>query len=300
MRAIVYASVLTTVFLGCSAPPVALTVCADGGGTFGDVNLASDPNNCGCLGRVCTASPHEVPYCERGQCTTPCAPGYAHCSADPSARCEVDIHHDVDNCGACGVVCNLPHASTSQCSDGRCVVERCASGWGDCNGDPADGCEEYLQTNRTHCGACRNACPGDGTTGQRCLSGRCGCPTGSTYCADSQRCVDLANDLSNCGGCGLRCGALPNGTPRCAQGMCVVSSCNAGWDDCDRLTTNGCEVDLRSAVGNCGACGMRCPGAPRANIGCQAGICQITSCDTGAYNCNHVYADGCENAMACM
>ena len=45
------------------------------------------------------------------------------------------------HCGACGIVCEIPHA-VNRCVSGRCEIERCAADWFDLNGDPSDGCED--------------------------------------------------------------------------------------------------------------------------------------------------------------
>jgi hypothetical protein len=41
------------------------------------------------------------------------------------------------NCGTCGKTC----PANTVCSDGTCV---CTTSFGDCNNDPADGCEAAL------------------------------------------------------------------------------------------------------------------------------------------------------------
>ncbi len=47
---------------------------------------------------------------------------------------------DIYNCGACGIVCDLDHASPS-CVNGECVILSCDNGWYDVNSIPGDGCE---------------------------------------------------------------------------------------------------------------------------------------------------------------
>ena len=47
---------------------------------------------------------------------------------------------DIYNCGACGVVCDLSHA-TPACVAGVCTVASCNNGWYDVNSLPGDGCE---------------------------------------------------------------------------------------------------------------------------------------------------------------
>lgn len=53
---------------------------------------------------------------------------------------------DVNNCGGCGFVCNLPNA-ISGCNFATCIVISCMLGFADVNGNPSDGCEINLATN---------------------------------------------------------------------------------------------------------------------------------------------------------
>jgi hypothetical protein len=104
-------------------------------------------------------------------------------------------------------------------------------------------------------GACIDAGAGGGT-----------CPTGLVDCAGS--CVDLREDGSNCGHCGTVC-ALAHSRSVCDAARCVVSSCDAGFDNCDDLHASGCETDLLNDPKNCGGCGNVCAGAT-----CVAGLCR--------------------------
>ena len=52
----------------------------------------------------------------------------------------IDPETDPRNCGDCGVVCVVPHAS-AVCEDTRCGVGICDDGWGDCDGLEDNGCE---------------------------------------------------------------------------------------------------------------------------------------------------------------
>jgi len=97
--------------------------------------------------------------------------------------------------------------------DGRCV---CSPGRGDCDGDPANGCETDLLATDLHCGTCGQAC--GGTT--RCSDGLCrggGCRAPLVGCG--MQCADLLTDPRHCGSCGASCGP---GTPRCCNGACAA------------------------------------------------------------------------------
>jgi hypothetical protein len=76
-----------------------------------------------------------------------------------------------------GGACPPMHHATYACGPTDaglgCVVAACDPDWGNCDGDPANGCETDIRTNPLHCGACQQICPTDphGTTA--CTSGAC-------------------------------------------------------------------------------------------------------------------------------
>jgi hypothetical protein len=62
---------------------------------------------------------------------------------------------------------------------------------------------------------------------------------------------------------------LPNATAACASGNCQLQSCNLGFGNCDGMSGDGCESNLNTDLGNCGACGRACfTGAM-----CVGGLC---------------------------
>src|SRR5207249_3812648 len=69
----------------------------------------------------------------------------------------VDTAGDARNCGGCGMACSAAHSSAS-CAAGQCQPGACDPGWGDCNGNPADGCEANLHTDVDNCTACGVGC----------------------------------------------------------------------------------------------------------------------------------------------
>ena len=128
-----------------------------------------DVNNCGACGNVC--KPDEV--CRFGadgnyECAPTCEKlGLKSCEGGFCA----DTLNDADHCGGCGLACPLPGPhQLSACKKGLCEVA-CAEGFGDCNGDPTDGCEVDLRVHPQHCGACGAAC--DLSLGQPCVEGKC-------------------------------------------------------------------------------------------------------------------------------
>src|SRR5262245_37279460 len=78
-----------------------------------------------------------------------CPPGFADCDGDPSNGCEGALSTSADNCGACGVKCQVAAHEAPLCSAGACI-RVCDTGFADCNGDPADGCEVDTLSDLAH------------------------------------------------------------------------------------------------------------------------------------------------------
>lgn len=66
------------------------------------------------------------------------------CAEDVCGAECTDLATDPRNCGACGVVCAAVQGE-AVCDDGVCVLGDCDEGWGDCDGDPATGCETAVE-----------------------------------------------------------------------------------------------------------------------------------------------------------
>lgn len=64
--------------------------------------------------------------------------------------------------------CAVPNGEAS-CADGACTLQACGLGWGDCDGDPVNGCETSLRTSPEHCGRCGRRCE----AGSVCSGGTC-------------------------------------------------------------------------------------------------------------------------------
>jgi hypothetical protein len=148
----------------------------------------------------------------------------------------------------------------------------CDSGWSDCDGLAADGCEANLQNDPNNCGSCGETCTPD----NMCQGGICGCecPKGTAFCpGDTACCETMLGTNENCNFCGDTCD-LANAESQCMPAaplyMCTLVTCNPGYANCDMMATNGCEVDTQTDPANCGACGNAC--AP--NDTCAGGMCQ--------------------------
>ena len=263
--------------------------CPGGGTSCGGacVDTNSNLTHCGRCSNACTAPSNARATCVTGGCGFACTTGFGDCDRVATNGCEVNTTNNALNCGACGNVCRPPANAAATCSSGTCGFT-CLSGFADCNGSAADGCEVNLQSSATNCGRCGTACG----SGQLCSAGVCmlACMTGTTLCSGT--CVTLASDPRNCGRCGLACVSGSNSAPACTTGTCGIT-CTPGFGNCDGVATNGCEVDVQSTVANCGRCGNACPSGSNSTALCSAGTCGL-SCSTGFGNCDGVATNGCE------
>jgi len=79
----------------------------------------------------------------------------------------------------------------------------------------------------------------------------------------------------------------------CAQGTCALGACSAGYEDCNKVVADGCEVSSQTDGNNCGSCSYVCD-LLNASSTCQAGVCTVVSCSAGFENCDSDSANGCE------
>jgi hypothetical protein len=96
-----------------------------------------------------------------------CPAGTAECDSDPSTPCETQTSDDPTNCGSCRRACAVRANGFPTCVNGDCAIG-CNTGFGDCNGVVADGCETSLATDARNCGECGRSC-GNGL----CTDGFC-------------------------------------------------------------------------------------------------------------------------------
>ncbi|WP_224372502.1 hypothetical protein [Hyalangium versicolor] len=74
--------------------------------------------------------------------------------------------------------------NASECVEGPSYETPCSLGYGNCDGNAANGCEVNLTEDANHCGACSTSCQAQVNTLGVCVAGTCGtaCPVGQYDC----------------------------------------------------------------------------------------------------------------------
>jgi alpha-tubulin suppressor-like RCC1 family protein len=219
-------------------------------------------------------------YCESGRCQFNCKDAsFGDCN--PSVLgCETVLTNSATNCGSCGQSCmNLSNINGATCVNSQCNISACDTGYDDCNNNPFDGCEADLNNDQFNCGGCSNTpsgfqynCSSQGGGEWDCNAGMCDfipgtCDPGGAFQAcdaspDNGCETDTRFSATYCGGCAAanNCNtslAHANNI-RCNNSVCTYDQCASGYDNCNGMTTDGCETDVREDEFNCGGCGVAC------------------------------------------
>lgn len=238
-----------------------------------ETNLGSDSANCGACGAACGVGL----VCTNGTCQPPCPAGKATCAGDPAGSCATDLTSNASNCGACGTSCNAgPNVASGSCAARACKITACVTGFQDCDGKFANGCEVDTRGDSANCGACGTTCPAPAHATPSCAGGKCSstCNAGFGNCdhsADGSCETNVAgSDAMNCGGCGVTCLGDATTTRACQAGACVVTGCAAGYTNCGGVCAN-----LQADPFHCGNCTTMCPPNPTTFMpgSCVAGTC---------------------------
>jgi hypothetical protein len=253
-----------------------------------------DLAHCESCDRSCSAE-HGEASCIAAHCrVVHCEAGWDDCDGDHDS-CETHLDSPL-HCGACDVACAAPAHALAVCRDGECQNGGCEPGWGDCDGNADNGCEQRLDTLQ-HCGACGHACSQASCEGGVCTPLMCGDGVHADCDGDGQRCEsDLDSDVMHCGSCENRCRFLvlaPNAQFECARGACQVV-CDEGFGDCDGVAADGCETRLNGPAA-CGACAKGCS-IPGAVATCASGSCRVLRCDADHGDCDGDQLS-CETAL---
>jgi hypothetical protein len=274
-------------------------------GELGCEAALGDRASCGSCSVSCEGG---APLCAQDDggftCVAACGEGTTECAG----AC-VDLTSSPLRCGGCATRCLAPANAIATCVASTCGFS-CDDGFGDCDGDPANGCESSLRE-LAHCGSCGNPCARDGAV-VTCTRGMCetlGCASTRADCDrdPSNGCeAHIASNIARCGGCNVVCPSGDHATAVCREGRCALA-CELGWADCDGRADNGCETDV-SAPASCGGCAIVCSDpAPYCEAvgpgfactdGCAAGDACMMSCVDTTRDPSHCGACGAACAGA--
>jgi hypothetical protein len=154
----------------------------------------------------CATYPNSASLCDHLECALQCIPGFANCDRETENGCEQSLSTPV-HCGGCSQPC-APFQGFGTCAGGLCTVAACNLGFGNCDLDPANGCETLLVT-PTDCGDCGVPCLVDHAE-PTCDAGECGvdtCHPGFGDCdGESTNGCELSVDTRlRCGACDAAC-----------------------------------------------------------------------------------------------
>jgi hypothetical protein len=128
----------------------------------------------------------------------------------------VDLLTDMDNCGACGEICESGLVGVA-CIGGECVRTSCPAALPLQCGETVDDCVDPA-TDPNNCGDCGVVCASGVCTNGTCVE--TGCTADQTVCDGV--CVETCCDNNNCGACGNVC----TGGLTCFEGKCDCPSGN--------------------------------------------------------------------------
>ena len=274
----------------------------------------SDERNCGSCGHTCQAVHATRTVCQAGGCqVSACESGYSDYNGQFDDGCEsdcrvsaggreicdhsdndcdgqidedFDLTADKENCGDCGVVCDpRPNASVA-CKASTCVLDQCAAGYVDVDGNQENGCE-YACTPRStdqikeFCNGLDDDCDGlidelddlappeedfcgqNGVCAYECgEDAECGEPT--SRCSDTHICVPIAGVPEN-----LACETDAD-CQAVHRGLACIGHVTLGADG--PITVRTCAERRHEPMCDARA-GYRCVRPPEYRAGTEVGLC---------------------------
>jgi hypothetical protein len=288
-----------------------------------DFDLETDLLHCGECGNACGDPQEAIGTCTEGACAiAECVGDALDCNDEFDDGCEAN-RFDPATCLSCDNACayrsGIPGCGANGCFLAGCVagyhnidlldfngceyacvptnngIEACDNIDNDCDGAVDE--DFAFGSDSNNCGACNVVCDPENGDGS-CSNGNCqidGCDLGYMDCNEREDdgCeIHTFSDVDNCGSCSDEC-RPDSAAGVCVQGDCQVGQCSNGFDNCDGLHINGCEVELASDPDHCGECRNRCEFDGGEGV-CIAGDCDLGPCDFGFHDLDRDPDNGCE------
>jgi hypothetical protein len=246
-------------------------------------------------------------------CQLECPPKLGDCDERASTGCETETETDLAHCGECGKACEPPHTNNQICDSGVCTWDKtqpndgCDTGYADCDGDPANGCEINIRTDPDYCGDCNTECS-DANGTPSCRSGVCQivCKDDFENCdndAGGNGCeINIKTNAANCNGCGTDDSIYicepdsPTESAYCADGVCGSIDCSSAGPNLRACDGDGICDDSIGTPESCSNCGDTCL-VENGTGACEMGspnVCVVDACDAGYEDCDGSYSNGCE------
>ena len=183
-----------------------------------ETTLATDDANCGKCGNACGGGT----VCAGGVCGLVCTGATTLCGSGANAFCTL-TDDDPENCGACGHSCTPVNVDNKACAKGMCGYHQCETDYGDCDDNPANGCETCLSCSTTNCGGCGINCEAVNVVNLGCTGspGACtwdSCKSGWANCDANagNGCETPDSDTT----CGTACDNCTTTGQHCVAGAC--------------------------------------------------------------------------------
>ena len=216
-----------------------------------------------------------------------CSSQFKQCKQPDNTCKRARCHTDTQRCVVSNeppdvVACTLPNAE-GVCAGGACTVKACAAGFGNCDGEHANGCETDTNTSAQHCGACNDPCGPNQTCVDKVCTGGTTCPTcpGDKVCNEATDgfCSCPVDKPVQCEFNSARCSADPNtDSKRCGFHCydCELSFA-PGYRCCNGQCVNGCGPNTS---GSCqeGPCGANCEPCSGGKVCCNLGPGTTSQC----------------------
>ena len=275
-----------------TAPPHCQNQVQDEGES--DIDCGGACTRCALTQQCNTADDCRESQCNEGTCQA------AGCTDKTLDGSETDVDCGGGSCKPCagGLVC----ARGADCTSGVCGALGCAEPT--CGDRVANGSESDIDCGGPDCSPCiaGQTCvtPSD-CVGNDCTASKCAlsCAAGLGNCDGdpANACeTNLRTDESHCGDCATDC-ALGNAVASCAGGKCRVDSCVAPFADCNGDPADGCEVNTKTDVTNCGACAAKPCATLNGQAYCADSACGIT-CNPNFSDCDGEAGNGCEKDVS--